>query len=300
MIHALFFNGLGNGKTRRREQIAVRYLARRGIQVEHVQIDWHSDESFTSLLKRVTKITEQKLQEHGKLVLIGSSAGGSLAINVLGMIRNKNLRAVTLCSRLHLAKLPRWDHRTLKRMAYIGKPKQSQQFYESVTYCTETTIPKLTTADKQRITIIQQEADAVVPRATMGIDGVPTYKVPAFGHGWGIALAVRRLPKILQGKGRNRQTMSPFSKTVFWLVLAVSAYHLIRDLLQTFSLDSAFTDIAHRPHEWCGGYCDVVTIPFDILGIVIAAVVLKRGRVGIQGIALLAMLPVWIAFTLLP
>lgn len=300
MIHALYLNGLTDGTTRRREQLAMRYLAKRGIQVEHIQIDWRSDKPFETLLERITTITKQRLQEHGELLLIGSSAGGSLAINVLGNIRSKNLRAVTLCSRLHLAKLSWWDHRTLKRMAYLGAPKQSQKFYDSVVYCTKTTIPSLTKADKQRIAIIQQEADTVVPRATMGIDGVPTYRVPAVGHGWGIALAVRRLPKILPGKGWQHQTMKPLSKAAFWLVLAVSTYHLIRDLLQTFNLDSTFTDIAHRPHEWCGGYCDVVTIPFDLLGILIAAIVLKRNRVGALGVVLLAALPAFVVFTLLP
>jgi hypothetical protein len=195
--HALYLNGLGDGTTRRREQLAMRYLARRGIVVEHISINWRSDEPFAALLARVTTITKQKLKEHGELVLVGSSAGGSLAINVLGKVQDENLRAITLCSRLHLAKLPWWDRRTLKRMAYLGTPKQSQKFYDSVTYCTKTTIPNLTKTDKERITIVQQIADDVVPRITMSIKGAQTYKVPAFGHGWGIALAVRRLPHLL-------------------------------------------------------------------------------------------------------
>lgn len=196
MIHALFFNGLSNGTARKREQLAIDYLAKRGIIVDHIGIDWRSDESFEQLLKRVTKITKEKLKEHGKLVLVGSSAGGSLAINTLGAIQDKNLSAITLCSRLHLAKLPWWDWRNLKRMAYLGKAKASQSFYDSVTYCTKTTIPKLTKEDKERIIIVQQLADDVVPRSTMSIDGVKTYKVAALGHGWGIAAGVRQLPKL--------------------------------------------------------------------------------------------------------
>lgn len=200
-MHALYLNGLTNGQTRRREQLAIRYLAKRGIHVEHVPIDWRSGESFDDLLNRLTKLTEQKIKEQGKLALIGVSAGGSLAINVLGKVNNKNVRAITLCSRLHLAKLPWWDRRTLRRMAYLGTPKASQKFYDSVTYCTKTTIPSLTKADKERITIVQQWADDVVPRATMSIDGIQSYKVPAIGHGWGIALGVRRLPRVREQFG---------------------------------------------------------------------------------------------------
>lgn len=94
--------------------------------------------------------------------------------------------------------------------------------------------------------------------------------------------------------------MSKFWKVVFIIILVASTYHFVRDLLQTFDLDSAFTDIAHRPHEWCEQYCDVVTIPFDIIGIVISAIVLKRSKVGILGSLLLAGIPVFIIFSLLP
>jgi hypothetical protein len=198
MIHALYFNGLTDGTTRKREQLAIKYLAKRGIVVEHVPIDWQSDELFQDLLARLTKITEQKLKEHGKLLLIGSSAGGSLALNVFKQVDNKNLYAVTLCSRLHDAKLAWWDWRTMQRMAYIGTQKASQTFIDSVSYCTDKTIPILTKQDKQRIVIVRQIVDDVVPRPTMSIDGVQIHKVSAVGHGWGIGSSVRRLPEIWQ------------------------------------------------------------------------------------------------------
>lgn len=197
MTYALYLNGLTNGTTRKREQLAIDYLAKRGIQVEHIPIDWRSDEPFEKLLDRLVSITRKRLKEHGKLVLIGSSAGGSLALNVFKKVDNKSLSVVTLCSRLHDARLAWWDWRTMERMAYIGTSKAGQLFVDSVAYCTNETIPKLTKTDKQRITILQQITDSVVPKRTMSIDGVRTYKVPAFGHGWGIAMSVRRLPKIL-------------------------------------------------------------------------------------------------------
>ena len=84
----------------------------------------------------------------------------------------------------------------MKRMAYIGTPKASQKFVDSITYCTNVTIPALANEDKSRIVIVQQLADTVVPRSTMSIDGMRTHKVIAIGHGWGIAAGVRRLPKI--------------------------------------------------------------------------------------------------------
>jgi len=197
-LHVFYFNGLGSGKTRHREQLAFRYLAKHGIEVTHAPIDWRSDEPFPVLFERMTKLTQQELKKHGKLILVGSSAGGSLAINILGRLHDKNISAITLCSRLRLADLPWWDRRSLKRKAYLGTPLASQSFFDSVTYCSKTTIPKLTKQDKAQIVIVQQWADFVVPRQTMSIEGVQTYGVPALGHGWGIATGVRRLPEVVK------------------------------------------------------------------------------------------------------
>jgi hypothetical protein len=99
---------------------------------------------------------------------------------------------------LHEAPLPWWDRRNLTRMAHIGTSQPSQTFFDSVTYCGEVTVPKLTKQDKERLIIVQQWADFVVPRPTISIDGVRIYRVPALGHGWGIAMGVQRLPEIVE------------------------------------------------------------------------------------------------------
>ncbi len=195
--HILFFNGLSTGEVRKREQIAINYLRKRGVQVTAAQINWYGSESFASIFKRMVKLTQQELKKHGKLTLVGSSAGGSMAVNILSRLRDKNLSAVTLCSRLQLADLPWWDLRSLERMAHMGTSRPSQAFLDSVTYCSNKAIPNLTTSSKQHLIIVQQWADFVVPRPTMSIDGVQIYKVPALGHGWGIAMGVRRLPRII-------------------------------------------------------------------------------------------------------
>jgi hypothetical protein len=44
----------------------------------------------------------------------------------------------------------------MRRMAYIGTSKASQSFVDSVTYCTDQTIPRLTKEDKACIGIVQQ------------------------------------------------------------------------------------------------------------------------------------------------
>jgi len=196
--HVLYFNGLGSGKTRKRERLAMCYLAKRGVEVEHVPIDWRSSEPFPVLLERVSRLVRERLKVYGQLMLVGSSAGGSLAINVLSKVHHEQLSVVTLCSRLHEAPLPRWDRRNLKRMAHIGVPgTESQSFHDSVTYCGDMTIPLLTQKERKRVITVQQWADFVVPRATMSIPGTHIYKVPGLGHAMGIAVGTVRLPIIL-------------------------------------------------------------------------------------------------------
>lgn len=198
MTHALYFNGLGSGKTRWRELIAMHYLAKKGISVEHIGIDWYSKESFEDLLARLVIITKDKLRTQDTLLLIGSSAGGSLAVNVLGALHSENLYAITLCSRLALGKLPWWDYRTLRRMAHIHTKKESRKFYDSIVHCHHIAIPQLSSQDKLRIITIKQLADDVVPRSTMQVPGVRSLTVPALGHGWGIAMATHMLPRIVR------------------------------------------------------------------------------------------------------
>ncbi len=197
-VEALYFNGLGNGKTRKREQTAFDFLAKHNIYLTHAHIDWYAKESLNDLLADTTERAKEILKQKGKLVLVGSSAGGSLAVNVMSKLHDRRLFAVTLSSRLHEAELPSWDRRTLERVAYIGTPKESKRFFDSVTYCGQVAIPKLTKSDKRRIITVQQWTDTVVPRQTMGIPGVITFKVPGIGHSMGIATATRRLPKIIR------------------------------------------------------------------------------------------------------
>lgn len=95
-------------------------------------------------------------------------------------------------------------------------------------------------------------------------------------------------------------TMNKYLKLLFIAILIFSAYHFVRDIAQTFDWHTSFSNIGHRPHEWCGQFCDIVTYPLDIAGIIIPLIVLKRNRIGKIGILLLASMPLWIIFSVLP
>lgn len=178
-------------------KIAERYLWRHDISFRHVPINWYAKEPFPELLERVARLAKEELATYGNVTLCGISAGGSLAVNVFSKLHSKNVSAVVICGRVKLAKLPRWDKRTLESAAFRDPKRPSQNFFDSVTYCSTTVIPSLAPEDKQRIITVQQWADTDVPRAMMGIPGVQVYGVPGIGHALGIGISVLYLPKIL-------------------------------------------------------------------------------------------------------
>lgn len=195
----LYLNGLNNGTINPLEKRSIASLAGTGLEVEHVPVNWLSDEPFDAFLERFTGITRNSLLKHGCVALVGASAGGSLALNIFGHLANSDLYAITLCSRLHEPSLPWWEPRTPQRMSHIGKRKEARNFYSSVQFCEQVTLPKLTDTEKQRIITIKQWADEVVPRPTMNVEGLREYRVPALGHVLGIAIGIRHLPEIIEG-----------------------------------------------------------------------------------------------------
>lgn len=201
----LYLNGLGDGKLQCRQLVAIKYLAKRDVQVAHAHVNWRSGESFENLCEYVLACAQDQLKRHGRIALVGSSAGGSLAINVFAKLRHEDIVAVSLCGRLRPGDLPWWDARKLERMAYLGTAKESKSFYHSVTHCAQTTLPSLTEQDKRRLVVMKQWVDFVVPRSTMNIDGARTYTLPAIGHGMGIAAGIRLLPRVLDSLPRKQQ-----------------------------------------------------------------------------------------------
>jgi hypothetical protein len=196
-MNCLYFNGLGNGKLNMLERRQLNLLKLQGFDIKHIPVKWQSKESFQDLLKRTTALVEKELRVNGELVLIGASAGGSLAVNVFGEVKSNKLQVITLCSRLNETKLKWWDWRNLNRMAHIGTKTESKSFYDSVRYCTNITLPSLTKQQRARIVSVRQWVDEVVPRVTMGYPSLRTYVVCTFGHNLGILYGIRNVPKII-------------------------------------------------------------------------------------------------------
>ncbi len=94
--------------------------------------------------------------------------------------------------------------------------------------------------------------------------------------------------------------MKPLLRYFFLTILILSIYHLVRDILQTFEIHNSFTNIFHRPHQWCKLYCNYVTYPLDLLGIVGSWLALRQNKLGIIGVIVLLSLPLWLLAVVLP
>jgi len=94
--------------------------------------------------------------------------------------------------------------------------------------------------------------------------------------------------------------MNQLLRYLFTIIFILSCYHLLRDILQTLDIHNAFTNILHRPHIWCSPYCDYVTYPLDLIGILGSYVILKRNNAGLLGFIILIIQPLWLVAALLP
>lgn len=201
-IYALYFNGLNHGTISFLEKRAINSAHKHGITIKHIPIDWYSDDNYQILLDNTVYKVQNELKYSNNIVLIGASAGGSLAINTWSRLDNKNIKVVTICSRINETRLSRWDFRSLERMAHKGTKKYSKLFYESVMYCSNQSLSVVGDLSLQSIISINQLADEIVPKRTTLRPDIKHYTITSIGHHFGIYHGllqihriVRRLPK---------------------------------------------------------------------------------------------------------
>lgn len=128
----------------------------------------------------------KKLAKENKgVVLIGSSASGSLVLNLLQKLDLPNVLAVNAHGRLRSGDYENSDRNSLFRRAGLDtEDKKAQKFFDSVMLF-ERNQEKLTKDQKSRILNLTQLTDLVVPMETMQLDGVETHRSKVFGHSGG-------------------------------------------------------------------------------------------------------------------
>lgn len=184
-LPTLYINGLGNGSIGAKDKLVMWWWKRAGVDFHHAQVNWYDGISFDDRLAEIVGQANELIKQFGRAAIIGSSAGGSLALNTFYQLRDKNICVVNAHGRLRAGDFDNKDFHSLHCRAKLDTDKPSQSFFDSVTHAENEVLPNLTDSDKERILVLSQLTDLVVPIELMSIDGVQEHRSLAFGHSGG-------------------------------------------------------------------------------------------------------------------
>jgi hypothetical protein len=184
-IGYLYINGLGDGQTTTKDKAVKWWWQRAGQDIQHAHINWYDDKTLEDKLKSVEQKVDEMLHSFGSVAIIGSSAGGSLALNAFYRLKDKNVCAVITHGRLRAGNYTDNQRNSLHHRAHLDTDMPSQSFFDSVTMAESEVIPRLSDEDKERLLVLTQLTDLVVPMECMGIEGVQQHRSLAFGHSGG-------------------------------------------------------------------------------------------------------------------
>lgn len=184
-IGFLYINGLGDGATTPKDKIVRWWWQHAGLDIQHAHINWYEGKNLEDKLNAVEQKVDGMLSSFGGVAIIGSSAGGSLAVNSFGRLRDRNVCAVSAHGRLSAGDYPDSHRMSLHHRAHLDTSKPSQGFFDSVVMAETQVIPTLSEQDKKRLLILTQLTDLVVPLDTVSIEGVQQHRSVALGHSGG-------------------------------------------------------------------------------------------------------------------
>lgn len=178
-------NGLGSGAPTQKDRLVLWWWRRVGLRTVHAHIDWYDGASLQAKVSSIEQHVKNLLQQHAYVVMIGSSAGASLALNVFARIKNEPVCVVCAHGRVGTGRYRITHRNSLYRRAGMATARASQAFYDGVMLADGEVIPTLSVEDKSRILVLTQLTDLVVPPHLMRIEGARTHRSFAFGHGGG-------------------------------------------------------------------------------------------------------------------
>lgn len=178
-IPLLHLNGLGRGHHRITEKLFVGLYRNIGIDVYPLDINWYGGESFDEMMGKVLVEAGKMLKTSGRLIIMGTSAGGSLGLNAFHELSQGNVCFINDRGRLRVG-----DYLPTDRNSLQGRSHGSLAFRESVINA-ELILDKLTNEQKQRILIMTAAVDLVVPKHLSTINRVRTHQSMLTGHNFG-------------------------------------------------------------------------------------------------------------------
>lgn len=181
-VAVLLVNGLGDGSIRWRERYMRTYWQKAGVDFHFAAIHWYDDGSFTDKLHQVETRLDALLSEYKKVILLGSSAGGSLALQMYIKHQAEGLWLVIAHGRLCHGRQHWPDYRTLEWAAHLRSERSTRAFYDSVIKCENDVLPNF--SKDNHVLNLKPLVDFVVPIGTMSLPGAVERRTISFGHKW--------------------------------------------------------------------------------------------------------------------
>lgn len=181
----LYINGLGDGSIGVKDRLVMAWWKHAGVDFHHAQVNWYDGTSFDDRLAEIVGQANELIKQFGRAAVIGSSAGGSLALNTFFQLRDRNICVINAHGRLRAGGYTDSNRNSLYHRAHLDTDKPSQSFFDSVTYAENEVLPNLTDSDKEQILVLSQLTDLVVPTELMSIDDAQEHRSLAFGHSGG-------------------------------------------------------------------------------------------------------------------
>lgn len=172
--YAIIIPGLGDNT--RVLEWAVGHWKRYGLDPIVYSVGWRDgEESFRPKLKKLVMLIDQYRKNGDKVSLVGTSAGGSAAMNAFIERKRTIHRVINVCGRLKVGP-------TTGLRSFATQTKSSPAFAESVRIC-EKGIEELTVTDRRKImTVRAMFGDELVPPETTIVDGAYNTQIPSGEH----------------------------------------------------------------------------------------------------------------------
>lgn len=146
-------------------------------------VRWSNNENFEQKLNRLLTLIDE-LKNKGKVIsLVGTSAGGSVAINAF--IRRKKLiyKVVNICGRLKVGPTEGWR-------SFKSTTSHHKAFAQSILFL-ENNAKLLNPGNRKKImTMTAMFGDELVPKETNSFEGAYNVSIPTFEHMTSIILSL--------------------------------------------------------------------------------------------------------------
>jgi pimeloyl-ACP methyl ester carboxylesterase len=189
-VHIIYISGFGSSYDGIR-RFLLKFWRVYGVSTQFVSSKWSDGQSYTSKLRRINAAIDQNTDK--RVVLLGESAGASLAINVYATRPNDLYRAMSLCGKNSGAN-------TVAARVYAKNPA----FKESIRL-SDAVVPKLNQNERKNFTSVYPLKDFLIPVHETILPGSRKVRIWSFGHLTSILLSLSLYSFIIVREARRQR-----------------------------------------------------------------------------------------------